>query len=177
MGIKLLAYDGKKDNQRFGKLGILLHDTTKWMIRTAITAIYRKMKPVIDYKLKEGWINPYVGQLYKDWTWTIQLDERKSNTKIGGFKGSDDKNRTMFHNMRDIVCTLLDEDTHYGIRVGVMMFRMHENWDKYEIAANSANEFMRYREMYERLKDIKDTDTLDSVGLPQLDDDDADTMD
>lgn len=147
--VHLLAYDGNAENQRQGKLGKLLHDFSKWAIRESVEKIWTKMKPVIEYKIKTGWINPEIGKLYEDLTYVINFYEDDKY----GFKGPDDKNRKFFHHLRDILCVQLDEDTHYLLFVGMVMQRMFEQKEEYEALMNRSNAFFRWREIYNGLKE------------------------
>lgn len=152
--LNLLAKDGTAYNERQGLLGRLLHDITKWAIRRSVHGIAKKLKPVTDYKMKTGWINPEVGLLYDDLTWLIRMDENGGKDHIGGFTGGEnDANRRFFTDLRDIVTTILDEDTHYNIRFWVLQHRIHENrWNEaYNIAFNRSNAFFNYRQIYQDL--------------------------
>lgn len=161
--LNLLAKDGTAYDQRGGFLGRLLHDFTKWAIRRAVRKIARRMRPVTEWKLKKGWVNPEIGLLYDDFNWLISLDE--APTEPGAFRGPDDKNRALFQDLRDIMCVMLDEDTHYGIRFWVLMHRIHEKrWEEaYSIAMNRSNAFFNYREIYAGLLER-------SKPLPRLED-------
>ena len=167
--INLLAKDGTRYNERQGYLGRIMHDFSKWMMRRAVDKIAKRMAPVIKYKMQTGWCNPEISLLYEDMSWMIGLDEKEAEkTKIGGFTGGkNDVNRRFFTNLRDIICTTLDEDTHYNLRLWVLMHRMHEQrWkEAYEVAMNRSNAFFNYREIYEAV-----LARHDDTPLPQLED-------
>lgn len=168
----LLAFDGVEHNRRQGFLGRLLHDTTKWMIHRYVDSVHKKMKPVIEYKIKTGWINEQVEQLYKDWTWVIELDKREEAKKFGGFRGPADKNLQLFEKMRDIACVILDEDTHYSMRAFMFLAKVNDGWDtKYADIANRANVMFRYKEIYFEMKErTKPLPKLDDI-KPRFDED------
>src|SRR3990167_9880643 len=149
--VHLLAYDGKKDNERFGKLGILLHDKFKWFIRKMIEKAHGKMEPVLEYKRENGWVNDHVAAMDEGWQWVISLDELPVNIGIGGFKGQDDVNRKLFRQGGELTFTLLDENTHYSIRVMLWLKWIHEHWDRFEIAANQAYQIQNFGNLYKDL--------------------------
>jgi hypothetical protein len=156
----LLAKDGTADNQRQGRLGILLHDLSKWAIRKAIQRERKRIQPVLDYYASEHgeWLNPDIKQLYEDFNWLISLEELPN--QYGGFQKGEDVNRDMFHDLRDIMCVHLDQDTHYHLRFMALIYRIHANWPAYEIACTRAFHFldvtakrlgMTFEEVYQNL--------------------------
>ena len=151
----LLAYDGDKPHQRQGRLGILLHDTSKWMMKKYIERLHRKMQPVIEHKMEKGWVNPAVGQLYEDITWVIALHERPEIRDKGwGFKGADDVNRKFYTQLRDVACVHLDEDTVQSMFAFILAAKMFDGWDeKYCDVAGKFNVMLRYREIYGEMKE------------------------
>ena len=157
----LLAYDGTADNQRQGKLGKILHDFSKWMIRGFSTQLHKKMLPVIEYKKKNGWIKEHITAMDEGWKWVMSLDELPLNKGIGGFKGADDKNRKFFSEIGDIAFTHLDEDTHYDIRMLLWLKWVHEHWGRFEQSAESAYQLLNFGELYKDLLALSEPLPLD----------------
>lgn len=149
--VHLLAYDGIKDNERQGTLGRIMHDTSKWFMRESVNGLHRHMKPVFNYKRANGWHKEHITAMGEAIDWVVSLDEIPINARIGGFKGPDDKNRRLFLQMKDIFLTLLDEDTHYDIRVLLVLKWIHEHWDRFEIAAEQAYQIQNFSNLYKDL--------------------------
>ena|SRR3990167_3341861 len=144
----------KQEKSRLGFLSRLLHGASKWMIRRAVDAIAKKMQPVIEYKRREGWLNPEIKQLYDDINWLIACDDHTRAHDNGG----GDADRRLWNNIRDILCVQLDEDTYYNIRFWVLMHRIHDlRWNEaYDIALNRANAYWNYAEIYNVMKHEND---------------------
>lgn len=119
------------------------------------------MKPVIEYKQQNGFVNPGVESLAEGWKWVMSLDEIDVNYGIGGFKGADDKNRKFFNELGDITFTILDEDTHYAIRLFLWLKWIHENWEKVEIQAEQAHQIMNFGNLYKDLLELSKPLPLD----------------
>lgn len=149
--VRLLAYDGNEDNQRQGKLGIILHDFSKWMIRGMTDKVHAKMKPVINYKRENGWLKDHIKAMEEGWKWVISLDELPLNHSIGGFKGADDKNRKFFLQAGEIAFTHLDEDTFYDIHFLLWLKWIHEHWDRFEQSAEAAYQILNFENLYKDL--------------------------
>lgn len=159
--VHLLAFDGKEDDRRQGKLGRILHDFSKWAIRKAVDRIHNKMLPVIEYKKKTGWHKEHIKAIEEGWNWVISLDELPINLGIGGFKGANDINRKLYMQLRDIFLVHLDEDTHYDMRMLVLLKWIHEHWDRIEEAANASYNLMNFHEIYKDLLALSEPLPLD----------------
>ena len=151
----LLAHPRRRDSF----LGRIMHDFGKFLIRAAVDRIHSKMEPVLDYKRKNGWINPEVEELEKDINWLIDLDRNNPRPN---------KNLITFQEkLRDIVLVNLDEDSYYNLRFWFLMMRIQDNrWkDTYDIAMNRANAYFNYktayRQLYEELQGVNDSLPID----------------
>lgn len=153
--VHLLAWDGINDNQRQGKLGKIMHDSGKWIIRESVNALHNHMNPVFEYKKSEGWHKDHVKAMEEAIDWVISLDDLPLNIgKINGFKGQNDKNRKLFMQLKDIMLTLLDEDTHYDIRVLLVLKWIHDHWERFEISAEQAHQIMNFENIYRDLLEL-----------------------
>jgi len=165
---QLLAYNGTAYNQRQGRLGKLLHDNAKWFIRKASTTCHRMMVPIFKYHEKNKPNMPGVDALEEAFNFVISLDDLPVNKGIGGFKDipGGDQNKKLFMEMRDILCAILREDSHYHMRTMVLLKYVHDHWDeRFEIASNQADHLLRFGEMYgeliESLKKLPEDDGMD----------------
>lgn len=147
----LLAFDGTEDNQRQGRLGRILHDFSKWMIRGAVDRVHNRMKDVIDYKKKNGWIKDHIAAMDEGWKWVQSLDEMPINGVIGGFKGPGDLNRKLFGQLGEICFTHLDEDSFYDIHFLLWLKWVHEHWERFEQSAESAYQILNFGNLYKDL--------------------------
>lgn len=165
----LLAQDGTNDNQRQGKLGTILHDNLKWMIRSFIAAGHKKALPVIEYKRENGWIKPHVAAMDENWQRILSLFKVPINKGIGGFSGPDDKNLRMFNQIGDIVHTIIDEDSHYDMIFLLQLKFIHENWHLFEESAEQAYQIANfhntYRDILEYTKPLPLDDGKDDVQI------------
>lgn len=141
--MKLLAADADKK----GSLGWLLHKVNKIIFRKAVDMVFDSMKPVIDYKKREGWINGEMSVFMRAWSTITELD-RKKRSHDTGFKGHwsgyTDSNIEMFEKFGWVVMTLLDEDSYYLIRGNMFMELIHDNWPKIENAMDHSRMILKW---------------------------------
>lgn len=126
-----------------------------------ISRLHKKMEPVIEYKKENGWIKNHIRVMDESWKWVISLDDLPINVGIGGFKGSDDKNRKMMQDLGDIIFTHLDEDTHWDIRVLMFMYACHKRWSELEQSVESAHQIMNFGNLYRDLLELSKPLPLD----------------
>jgi hypothetical protein len=170
----LLAWDGTDDNQRQGKLGILMHDTSKWFIRKNVAAGHKLMTPLFKHVEETGgYQNEYVNVIRDMFDFIISIDEQPVNWGIGGFKGPDDANRKFFQQLRDIVCIMCDQDAHYGMRVLAGLYWLNEHFDRIAIASQGAHDMLNFQEKYERIKEF----TKPAVQVEELSDEEKAAID
>ena len=169
--VKLLAFDGEADNQRQGKLGVALHDNTKWAIRKSVDLAYWKYKKVDEYKKANGWIKPHVAVLDECWNWTVDLYQLPYAKKFFGYMADDDKNRIMFQKMGRIGLGIQDEDTFYDLFMLALLYKIHLEWPRIEQAAKSAYNFLNFDRAFKEFLELKKP--LPDVG-PEDDDDGMD---
>lgn len=144
MEIKLLAWDADKK----GTLGFLLHRCGKKFLRFAIDKLANNiMKDVIEYKKAKGWHNQEVKILYDDLTEVIRAcrhgeDEVKNNT--GNYK--------VYCDVRDIFCTIMDEDSYYLLRFFYFLDLTFEHENRYRMAHHKARVYWRWEEIADVLR-------------------------
>lgn len=149
--VHLLAYEGKDYNQKGGFLGRIMHDSGKLMIRKLLKIVHGKYEPVIKYKHETGWIKDHVAAWEEAVDWVISLDEMPINKSMFNFTGPDDPNRLFFLRLKDLFCVMMDEDTHYDIRVLLVMKWVHEHWDRFERSAEQAYQLANFGNLYKDL--------------------------
>lgn len=139
MEIKLLAWDAQKK----GSLGWILHRCAKMFIRFAIDKLANKiMKDVIAYKKANGWHNPEVKIMYEDLTEVIRAckhGEEEVRTNTGNYKAYSD--------IRDILCTILDEDSYYLLRFFYFLDLTFEHENRYRIAHHKQRVYWRWEDI------------------------------
>lgn len=170
MVASLLAHDGVKDNQRQGKLGVALHDHTKWVIRKGVDLAWMKYKPVHEYKQQHGYIKDHVAALDEGWAWVMSLYDLPLNTvKFAGFKGADDKNRQMLYRSGQMFFGITDEDSHWDVPILVMLKWVHEHWDRFERSAEQAYQLANFNNLYRDLLELStplpEDDGIDDVEI------------
>lgn len=167
----LLAHNGTADDERQGAIGVALHDHTKWMIRKGVDIAWMKYSKVHDYKQKNGWIKDHIAAMDEGWKWVMSLDDLPINIgNIGGFKGKDDKNRTMLYRAGQMFFGLNDEDSHWDMRVLLFLKWCHEHWDRFEASAEQAYQIMNFDYLYKDALEL-------SAPLPEDDGVDDETVD
>lgn len=160
---RLLAADESKP----GTLGWLFHKTSKWFIRAAVDKLHSHMKPVIDYQEKVGFINPEIQVLYDDLTEICKRHEGIAWTKEG------DINRKLFYQMRDILCTTLDQDTYYFLRFLYFMELSFKHKKKYRIHCHKSRAYWNYEQFKIMLNQIKAEDKHGRNSIHKIADADA----
>lgn len=122
--MRLLAADADKK----GSLGYILHKPVKIFIRWAVNKLAeKKMNNIIEYKKREGWVNPEIEQLYSDFMAVCARYEGRA------WQTEDDYNRRFFHNLFNCVCVMLDEDTYYLLMFLWLLAQIQSNIDKYRL--------------------------------------------
>ena len=137
------------------KLGKIMHNTGKNLMRAQIDIVHKHYEPVLKYKRETGWIKDHVAAEQEAWNWIEQLYDIPINSKVGGWHGDPNgRNRKMFHNILDIVFTIQDEDSAYDIPMLLWLKWIHEHWDRFERSAEQAYQIMNFANLYKDLLEL-----------------------
>ena len=127
---------------RWSKVGIWIHDVSKQFIRKTVGYLGKRYTPIVKEKLEKGFSNPEIKLLYDNWTEIIEIEDYADKPEDANFK--------LFTQMRDIVCTILDEDSFYLLRFFYLMELFHRDYEKYNIEMHK----MRAYWMHGTKKDV-----------------------
>lgn len=131
----------------------ILHKIVKPLIRGAIETNGRMLNPIVEQKKKHGWVNPEVGMLYANLTEVIELDSKKWRAE-GNFPNSD---YLMFCNLRDTLCVVLDEDSHYLLRFFYLVEILNRDYPDYRIEMHKQKAYWNWPEVMEGIrKEVKE---------------------
>lgn len=119
----------------------------KFIIWAVNTLAEKKMKKVIKYKRENGYHNPEIKIHYDLWSNLISQEEAIKDERMVRF----------FSNLRDIICTHLDEDTYYLLRFYHLLHLHFENQDLFESAMKREYGYYHYVTL------LKEKEQLDKV--------------
>jgi hypothetical protein len=134
-------------------LGELLHGTSKKMMRSSVGLLSKTFDPIIKRKMDQGWINPEIEILWdnigeiiekEEKAWT--RDEQRHRDKHGE-KEYVNRDREFWHNLRKILCCLLDEDTYYLLRFFYLIEIFNRDYDKYRIEMHRERAYWNWEEI------------------------------
>src|SRR3990167_9084212 len=109
--------------------GKLLHKVMKPIIMNSLGYLSSIAEDIIKEKVKNNlWINPEVKMLYEI------LNEVIAQDKILRLpEGQYDPIRSFYENLRDTVCVILDEDSHFTLRYLLVIALIIDNSEKFRI--------------------------------------------
>lgn len=149
--MRLLANDENKK----GSLGYILHRISKRFIRWSVNKLAESMlKDVIKYKKDKGWINPEVELTYNLMTEMCMKQEGTA------WVTEDDYNRRLWYNFRDVVCTIMDEDSYYLVKYFWFLELLFAHEKEFRIGFHKKRiywDYERYKkEIQKELKNVRE---------------------
>ena len=164
---KLLAETGKFQGYAT-KLGKYLHIDVKELTRKLISVGYKKYKPVIEYKEKNGWIKDHVKADLESFDFVAKLMMIPMNVEsMVGWKDENDNNYKMLKQMMEIKAVIQDEDSFYDMIELVRLKWIHEHWDRYEASAEKAYQLANFPNFYADLMALYEPLPQDEEDIPE----------
>jgi len=164
---KLLAENGKFQGYAT-KLGKYLHIDVKELTRKLISVGYKKYKPVIEYKEKNGWIKDHVKADLESFDFVAKLMMIPMNVEsMVGWKDENDNNYKMLKQMMEIKAVIQDEDSFYDMIELVRLKWIHEHWDRYEASAEKAYQLANFPNFYADLMALYEPLPQDEEDIPE----------
>ena len=127
-----------------------IHAIVKKLIRKTVDIIAGHYRPLKIEKLKHGWKNKEIEILYNQFDEMIQWESAAWTPVADG----DDYNRKLYHGIRDIVCVLLDEDTHYILRFFYFIELINRDYDKYNIEMHNHKAYWNWEAIKKALLEL-----------------------
>ena len=125
----------------------ILHTISKPVIRKILKYVADSYKPIINKKKEKGFVNPEMQVFYDEWTELIDM-------QMDQWTGPEDKNYKMYHALRDIMCCILDEDSHYLLRFFYLIEMIHRDREKYRISMHRSRAYWHNEEEKKKIHDI-----------------------
>ena len=107
----------------------ITHHLSKPILLNSVGYLSAMLEDVIREKKEKGWVNPEIGILYSNFTEMIEKDYPIMEVEDGKY----DHIRRFYCGVRDILCAILDEDSHYFLRFLYMLEILHRDYDLYRI--------------------------------------------
>ena len=138
------------------KLGAYFHIDTKEVTRKFIALAWKKYEPLIEWKIKNGWMKDHVKAEIECFEFLASLMMHPLNGKaLSGWKDENDPNYIMIKRMVYIYAFVRDEDSYYDMIALVMDKWKHEHWERYERSAEAAFQLVNFPIFYESLLNHK----------------------
>lgn len=135
------------------KLAAYLNIDVKNVTRIFINQAYKHYQPVIEYKLKHGWVKDHVRADIEafDFVESLMRHPLNQSPNMNGWPTADDPNNKMLRRLVLIHAAIRDEDSFYDILELVMDKWKHEHWDRYEKSAEWAYKLTGFPVLYANL--------------------------
>jgi len=139
-----------------GVFGLLPQGSIKWRIvnkmskpimMNALSYMDGAMHDITMEKKARGWVNPETQILWEIFTEIMDRDKciRKGDNEY-------DPIRLVFENMRNVTCTMLDEDSHYFLRFLYFIELVNERYADFKIATHKNKAYWNWEQTYAGLK-------------------------
>lgn len=134
------------------KLGAYFHIDTKEVTRKFIGLAWKKYEPLIEWKLKNGWVKDHCAAEIECFDAIARLMMHPLNKKaMSGWKDENDPNYIMTRRVVYIATFIRDEDSYWDMLFLAMDKWRHEHWDRYERSAEQAYQLVSFPVMYRKL--------------------------
>lgn len=131
-----------------GKPSEVLKDS---MVVDSLGYVRDMFADVLNNKNTHGWVNPEAKLLYDILSEIIKRDEILR-------KGDDDHIKRMWMNIRDITCVVMDEDTHYMLRVLYLVELLNKMYPEFRIQSHRNRAYWNWDTLYAQLQKEMEND-------------------
>lgn len=107
----------------------VVHHLSKPILLNSMGYLSAMLEDIIKEKKKNGWVNPEIELLYNNMTEVLEKDYPIEEKEDGKY----DHIRRFYSSTRDVLCTILDEDSHYLLRFFYFIEILNRDYDKYNI--------------------------------------------
>lgn len=127
----------------------VIHHVSKPIIINSVGYLYGAIKPTIERKFKEGWANPEMEILWNNWQEVVEMDYPVSEDVDGKY----DHIRQFYDRLGKIMCTLLDEDSHFLLRFFYFIEVLYRDYPKYRIAMHKERAYWHWETIMEGIRE------------------------
>lgn len=126
--------------------GRLIHKLAKPIMMNAMSYMDGALDGIIEEKQKNGWVNPEVKILFDIFTEIMERDEvcRLPNEQYDPIRG-------FMTNLRNVTCTVLDEDSHYLLRLFYFIELVNERYPDFRIEMHKKRAYWDWENIYANL--------------------------
>jgi len=135
-GSKLLPYKSRKWKW--------MHWFAKPLVESMIRTLARECEPILAHKMKTGWQNPEIKLLYDHLTEVIEKDNRT-------FLPTYDHVKDAGTGFRNVMCCILDEDSHFTLRWFYFLDILFRDKEKYNLEWHKNKAYWDWEKIREEL--------------------------